>query len=165
MMRLGHQAAAQTAWLGYCAWVEISGRPPLDWREILCGAVVASSMCADDWSPDVDQGGWLAKVIPGGHRGITHTPELVIPLLWLVHHMLAGRGYDWFALAAAAAWGSHLLVDFACGRIPFLLLGGRRVGLGFRTGGTVEAALTWLMTATCLPLGWVALGGPNPFTS
>jgi hypothetical protein len=161
MMRLGHQAAAQTTWLGYCTWLTMHGQP-MDWREVACGAVVASSMCADDWSPDVDQGGWLAKVIPGGHRGITHTPEIVAVLLWLVHYALAGRGYDWFPRGATAAWGSHLAVDFICGRIPFLILGGRRIGLGLRTGGLGEAALTWLMTVACLPLAWVALGGPLP---
>lgn len=161
MNRLGHQAAAQSTWLTYCAYLQHAGTP-LDWQEIACGCVVASSMCADDWSPDVDQRGWLAKLIPGGHRGPTHMPEVVLAALWLVHHFLGGRGYDWFSLAAAAGWGSHLAADFFFGRIPFLVLGGRRVGFTFDTGGFVERVVTWLLAVACVPLAWWALGSPAP---
>lgn len=156
MNRIGHQSAAQFTWLAIA-----TQSPGLGWQEITCGMVVASSMCADDWSPDVDHRGWIAKVLPGGHRGISHMPEVVIGALWLIHHFLAGRGYDWFPLAAGAAWGSHLAADFLHGRIPFLILGGRRVGFTFDTGGRVEAALTWVLTVACLPLAWVAFGEPG----
>lgn len=163
-MREGHQAAAQATWLGYCTWLATHGQP-MNWREVLCGCVVASSMCADDWSPDSDQGGHVAKVLPGGHRWVTHMPELVIPALLLVHAGTAGRGYDWFALAASAAWLSHLAGDALFGRIPSLILTplfGIRLGFTFKTGGLLDRALTWVLTAACLPLAWVALGGPLP---
>lgn len=156
-MRIGHQAAAQATWLSYCAL------NPTGWQEIVCGAVVASSMCADDWSPDVDQGGYIAKILPGGHRGLTHMPEVVIAALWVVNHFLAGRGYDWFALGAGAAWLSHLTVDFGWGRIPFLLLGGRRLGFKLNTGGPAERVVTWALSGGCLPLAWVAFGATSIF--
>ncbi len=88
-------------------------------------------------------------------------PEVVIAGLWLVLHVLEGRGYEWFPLAAAAAWGSHLLADAIFGRIPLLILGGRRVGFTFKTGGRVDAAVTWVLSVGCLPLAWWALGGPG----
>jgi hypothetical protein len=157
--RLGHQAAAQFAWLGYAAYSAHSAAP-MGWQEIACGMVVASSMCADDWSPDADQGGWVAKILPGGHRGVSHMPELVLVGLWVIHHYVSGRGYDWFILAAGAGWLSHLIADACFGRIPLLILGGRRVGFTFKTGSRVEAALTWVLSVGCLPLAWVAFGGP-----
>lgn len=156
MNRAGHQATAQATWLTYCA------THPMGWQEIVCGAVVASSMCADDWSPDADRGGWIAKLLPGGHRGVTHMPEVVLAGLWVIHHFLTGRGYDWFVIAAGAGWLSHLAADFVHGRIPFLLLGGRRLGFTFDTGGPFETAVTWLLTIACLPLAWMAFGGPLP---
>jgi hypothetical protein len=152
MNRLGHQAAAQAAWLGFAAV------HPLPWQQVVAGAVVASSMCADDWSPDVDQGGWLANVLPGGHRWVTHMPELVAALAWAVIYFSTTAGFGWFGWAAAAAWGSHLAVDCLFGRIPLLILGGRRVGLTFDTGGFTERVLTWAFTVAALPLAWIAVG-------
>jgi hypothetical protein len=155
MNRLGSQMAVQAGWLGYCAMT-----PGLGWQEVMCGAIVASSMAADDWSPDADQGGWVAKIVPGGHRGPLHMPEVVAVGMYGLDRVLEGRGYDWFAHAAAIAWGIHLATDFVCGRIPFLILGGRRVGLGFKTGGLLERVLTFLLAVACVPLAWLALMPP-----
>lgn len=156
MNRAGHQAAAQAAWLTAAAL-----HPGLSITEIICGAVVASSMAADDWSPDADQRGWMADLIPGGHRGVTHMPEVVALALWGVIHVTTEAGFGWFGWAAAAAWGSHLLVDAGWGRIPSLLLGGRRIGFKLNTGGPTEKAATWLMAVGCVPLLWWALGMPG----
>lgn len=165
MNRLGHQAAAQATWLGYCSYEQLLGGWDLSWQHVLAGAVVASSMCADDWSPDADQGGVMAKIIPGGHRGPTHMPELVAGALYLLA-MVATDDLDWFVYAAAAAWGSHLAMDFFFGGIPFALasvLGTRkRIGLKLDTGGPTEKVLTGLLTGLALPLAYIALGGPIP---
>lgn len=156
-MRLGHQAGAQFAWLALAHYSD------LGWKEVLMGAVVASSMCADDWSPDADQGGWTAKILPGGHRGPTHMPEAVAVTLFLMWQVLA-PDHAWFVLAAGAAWGSHLLLDAIFGGIPWLvptMLGYRkRVGLGLKTGGPADRALAWCFTVGSVPLAWIALGGP-----
>jgi membrane-bound metal-dependent hydrolase YbcI (DUF457 family) len=153
--RLGHEAAAQFAWLGFCATHD---QP---WQIVIAGAVVASSTCSGDWSPDSDQGAWVGKLIPGGHRGPTHMPELVALALWLFAYC-AGPELDWFVMAVTAGWLSHLVADAAFGRIPLLVLGGRRVGLRFKTGGKVEDVLAWCLSVAALPLAWVALGGPIP---
>ncbi len=104
----------------------------------------------------------MAKIIPGGHRGPTHMPELVAGVLFLLT-MVAGDDLDWFVLAAAAAWGSHLFVDFFWGGIPFALatLAGNRKRIGFKldTGGPTEEMVTWGLTMAAFPLAYLALGG------
>jgi len=165
MNRLGHQAAAQATWLGICSYRQLAPDMPLSWQHVVAGAVVASSMCADDWSPDADQGGVMAKIIPGGHRGPTHMPELVGVVLYTLG-TLVGRDLDWFVLAASAAWGSHLFVDFFWGGIPFAAatLSGnhRRIGFRLDTGGPAEQVVTVILTAAAIPLAYVALGGQLP---
>lgn len=155
MNRLGHEAAAQFAWLGFCV-IE-----PQPWQIVIAGAVVASSTCSGDWSPDADQGAWVGKLIPGGHRGPTHMPELVALTLWLFAD-LSPALLDWFVMAVAAGWGSHLATDCGWGRIPLLVLGGKRVGLRFKTGGQIESVVAWFLSVASLPLAWVAFGGPIP---
>ncbi len=167
MNRLGHQAAAQATWLGICSYEQLIGRWDLGWQHVLAGCIVASSMCADDWSPDVDQGGWMAKIIPGGHRGPTHMPEIVGAVLFGLS-LVMPPDLDWFLMAAAAAWGSHLAGDFLCGGIPWAAatLGGnrKRIGFGIKTGGPVEKALTTFLTVISFPLAYVALGGQLPIS-
>lgn len=165
MNRLGHQAAAQATWLGLCTYEQLAGNWSMGWEHVVAGAVVASSMCADDWSPDADQGGVMAKIIPGGHRGPTHMPELVAGVLYLLT-MAAPEDLDWFVLAAAAAWGSHLAMDFFWGGIPFALAtltgNSRRIGFRLDTGGPAESVVTLLLTASSVPLAYLALGGSLP---
>ncbi|MBT0770876.1 hypothetical protein KIH74_18195 [Kineosporia sp. J2-2] len=165
MNRLGHQAAAQATWLGVCTFERLVVDTPLTWQHVLAGAIVASSMCADDWSPDADQGGYMAKIIPGGHRGPTHMPELVAAVLFLLGRV-AGQDLDWFVAAAAAAWGSHLFVDFFWGGIPFGIatLAGNKKRIGFKldTGGPAEEVVTTGLTCIAIPLAYIALGGPLP---
>lgn len=151
----GHRIVANASWLAIAGAIHVG---PM---EVLCGAIVASSMSSDDFSPDVDQRGLLAKVIPGGHRGMTHTPELVTAGLWLFIWLTTSAGYPWFGWAAAAGWGSHLLADMAWGRIPFLITGGRRVGLTLDTGGPAEHAVAWVLGLACVPLTWWAIGAPG----
>ncbi|MCE0540298.1 hypothetical protein LWF15_32865 [Kineosporia rhizophila] len=166
MNRLGHQAAAQATWLSICSYEQLYGDWHLGWQHVVAGAVVASSMCADDWSPDADQGGVMAKIIPGGHRGPTHMPELVFAVLYGLSLVLT-PDLDWFLMAAAAAWGSHLAADFLFGGIPFALAtltgNSRRIGAGFKTGGKFEKVLTGTLTALSLPLAYIAVGGNIPF--
>ncbi|GAA3636215.1 hypothetical protein GCM10022223_63330 [Kineosporia mesophila] len=168
MNRLGHQAAAQATWLSVCTAERFLGEQALSWQHVVAGAIVASSMCADDWSPDSDQGGVMAKIIPGGHRGPTHMPELVAGVLYLLT-VVAGDDLDWFVIAAAAAWGSHLAVDFFWGGIPFgiLTLMGNKKRMGFKlnTGGPAEEVVTWIMTFASVPLAYLALGGPTPWVT
>ncbi len=60
MNRLGHQAAAQATWLGYCTFDRFYDNGEtlmMSWQHVLAGAIVASSMCADDWSPDATRAG------------------------------------------------------------------------------------------------------------
>ncbi len=166
MNRIGHQAAAQAAWLGFCTGERLLLHDSaLSWQHVLTGMVVASSMCADDWSPDSDQGGVMAKIIPGGHRGPTHMPELVAAVLFGLTFVV-GDDLDWFVLAAAAAWGSHLFVDFFWGGIPFLIptLFGykKRIGTKLDTGGPAEHWMTLVLVTLAIPLGYVAFGGDIP---
>jgi hypothetical protein len=154
MNRLGHQMAAQAAWLA------VAGHQGFAPQEIFTGAVVASAMCADDWSPDSDQGGWVARFVPKGHRGPLHMPEVALALIWLVQHVTVGRGYDFFWQAAAVAWLTHLAIDLPWGKIPLLILGGRRVGLTLDTGGPTEKVVTFLLAVAAVPLLWLALVPP-----
>jgi membrane-bound metal-dependent hydrolase YbcI (DUF457 family) len=154
MNRLGHQCAAQAAWLA------VAGHQGYAPAEVITGAIVASAMCADDWSPDSDQGGWVAKVVPGGHRGLLHMPEVALGLIWLTKHFTEGRGYDWFWQATAVAWLTHLAIDLPWGKIPFLIFGGHRVGFKLKTGGPTERAVTFLLAAASMPLAWQALMPP-----
>jgi len=158
--RVGHQAAAHATWLMVCTLERFDGSL-VGWQYVLAGAVVASSAAADDWSPDADQGGWAAKVIPGGHRGITHTPEAVAAALWLAWTYV-DPGLAWAVVAVACAWGSHLVVDSACGRLPFAVLLGRRCGFGWGNDSRRARALAWGLAVASIPLAWAAVGGPLP---
>jgi membrane-bound metal-dependent hydrolase YbcI (DUF457 family) len=151
----GHRIFSQVVFLTAAGFVHV-GAP-----ELAFGAIVASATASDDYSPDADQRGMWAKLIPGGHRGPTHTPEIVALALAGVIWLTAARGYPWAGWAVAAGWGSHLLGDWLFGAIPWLILGGRRAGLGLKTGGRVEAALSWVLGVACVPLLWWALGAPG----
>lgn len=130
------------------------GWPPL---QAGAGLVVALGVSGGRLSPDMDQyRGWRLgdKVLPdealghGGplqHRGITHwwgLPVAAVPLVALVP-----PGYRWIAVAALAAWVSHLVGDLLFGKacvyahrgpgIPLAPWWGH-VGLGLDAGGTVE---------------------------
>lgn len=151
----GHRIAANATWLAIAGLIHIGP------AEILCGAIVASSTAADDFSPDIDQRGILADLIPGGHRGPTHMPELVALGLGLFVWLTTTSGYPWFGWAVAAGWGSHLFMDMWWGRIPFLILGGRRFGTKLDTGGPAEHAVAWALGVACVPLIWWAVGHPG----
>jgi hypothetical protein len=153
MMRLGHQAAAQAGWLAVAIH---QGYAP---QEVIVGAVIASAMCADDWSPDSDQG-WVGKFV-GGHRGVIHMPEVALGLIWGARHFTDGRGYDFAWQAFAVAWLTHILVcDLPFGRVPLLILFGRHVGFRFDTGGPFERVLTIGLWLAAVPLYYLALMPP-----
>jgi membrane-bound metal-dependent hydrolase YbcI (DUF457 family) len=76
---------------------------------LLAGALVMAN------APDLD---FLPGLLVGEpvayHRGVTHTlGALVVVCLttWAVARLLRSRSAWWWALAAGAAYGSHLLVD------------------------------------------------------
>ena len=154
-----HRAVAVATWLTAAPHLGVT-RP----LEYAVGAAVALACGHGHLSPDCDHPSispWLAAVIPGGHRGITHWPPVTAALLLAAQH--AGA-YSWQVLAVALAWASHQAADAICGEIPLWPRargGWHRAGLCLATGGWFEryialpAALAtscWAAAATGLPM-------------
>jgi membrane-bound metal-dependent hydrolase YbcI (DUF457 family) len=148
-MGSGHRAAAAAAWLGVAPLLGVH-----DWRQLAAGVVVAGACGDGKLSPDADQRGVSAKLIPGGHRAITHWWPVPLLIWWGSTH--AGL-YGWAVLAVAVAWASHVLADAVFGEIPVWPKRGGwyRVGLGLKTGGRIERAATPVLAAVAAWLAWV----------
>jgi membrane-bound metal-dependent hydrolase YbcI (DUF457 family) len=113
------------------------------------GAVVAAGFARGKLSPDADQRGVSAWLIPGGHRGVTHWP-VALAVLAVAAVVFVPPGWQWAARAVLAGWTSHLAMDGIFGRIPVWPTAGgwRRAGLGLRTGGITERLATPLLALT-----------------
>jgi hypothetical protein len=127
-----HRVAAAAAWLATATHLGVGG-----WQ-LAAGTVIAGAAGHGILSPDVDQRGLLADVIPGGHRGITHWWPIPVAMWWAV-------------LAVAIAWASHIAADAIFGAVPLTprLRGGWvHSGIGLRTGGFTERWVArWVLLA------------------
>jgi len=145
----GHRPAACAAWLGTAPLLGVH-----DWRILAAGTIVAGATGAGRLSPDADRYPLLAKLIPGGHRAVTHWWP--VPLLaWWVSTLAGVHG--WMVLAVAVAWASHLVADAVFGEVPVWPCHGGwvRAGMGLRTGGWVERAVTPILVVAAVWLAWV----------
>ena len=129
-------------------------------------AVGAAVGMTSAWLPDLDQvGSGVARAIPLGwlpglvlkHRGPTHLALAagLYTLLWVRWVVPHAHLPPWLALAAAAGYCTHLLLDLPTDDgIPLLWpLVPRRVGAGLlHTGGLIERAV--LLPVLVLVLGW-----------
>jgi hypothetical protein len=126
--------------------------------------VIAATFAQGRLSPDVDQRGIPAKLIPGGHRGITHWPIALAAVTAAVVTIVPDP-WQWPARAVLAGWVSHLAVDFLWGELPVWPKRGKgwhRAGLGLDTGGRLEALATpalWIATAAVTVLAITGCGG------
>jgi len=148
-----HRVAAVAAWLGVAPHLGVTP------GQLVVGTLFAGAAGHGRLSPDADQEGWLAKLIPGGHRGITHWWPVTLVMF------LAGTRlgtYGWQVEAVAVAWASHLGGDVVFGEIPVLpRRGGRwvRFGVGLDTGGWSERWVARpLLLLTVLALALVDAG-------
>lgn len=171
MMGDSHARAGVAAWFTYAGAVTlIPAAAPLrmDVFELLAGAVVAGATSHGWLSPDADGHKWLAKLIPGGHRGPLHMPDLMAAvgagLLYLAWDSPARS----MVAALVVAWlVGHLASDAAFGKVPFLLAGGRRYGLSLETDGWFERVIVRkLLLPVALVAGaasaWMTSGLPVP---
>jgi membrane-bound metal-dependent hydrolase YbcI (DUF457 family) len=158
MMGRSHAPAGTLTWFGVSAALAIAPAytdaplPELDVFQVVYGAVMAGATAHDWLSPDADRHPILGRLIPGGHRGPLHTPEIVAAisalLLWLSWDSPAAGT----SLAVAVGWMSHVLADAVFGEVPWLIAGGRRHGLGLDTDGVFERCVVrpLLAPAACL---------------
>ena len=156
MMRAGHHAVAAAGWLTLAPVLA----PHAPAWQVAATTVVAGVTAAGKTSPDMDQRGVSAVVIPGGHRRVTHTVELAV--LVAVAGWLA-PGIWW--RAAAFGWASHVVADAPFGGVPVAVLGMRRVGLRFKTGGPVEWVVAAGLTAWSVWLAAMLVPGVPEFVA
>lgn len=171
MMGPSHSRSAVAAWFVTAGALTLAPAytdvplPVLDLWEVGYGAVVAGAVSHGWLSPDADGHRWLGKLIPGGHRGPLHMPDLVAvvcaALLWLSWASPA-RG---MTMALTVGWLSHVAGDFFYGRVPFALTGGKRVGFELDTDGWVERwfvrrLLGVAAVVSGVAVVWVGLGMP-----
>jgi membrane-bound metal-dependent hydrolase YbcI (DUF457 family) len=112
--------------------------------------VIAATFAQGRLSPDIDQRGIPAKLIPGGHRGITHWPVMLVVIAAAAVTLVPGP-WQWPVRFVVVGWASHLAGDFVWGRLPVWprrWTGWHRAGLGLDTGGQLETLAT--------PVLWVA---------
>jgi membrane-bound metal-dependent hydrolase YbcI (DUF457 family) len=137
-----HRVAAAAAWLATATHLGVGG-----WQ-LAAGTVIAGAAGHGILSPDVDQRGLLADVIPGGHRGITHWWLIPVAMWWAAGH---AHTYRWAVLAVAIAWASHIAADAIFGAVPLTpqLRGGWvHAGIRLRTGGFTERWVArWVLLA------------------
>ena len=127
-----HRTAAVAAWLVTAPHLGVTP------GQLAFGAVIAGACGHGRLSPDADLDGLSARIIPGGHHGITHWP-VTTACIWLAS--LAAGGYAWQVWAVAVAWTSHVAADAVFGTIPIIPHGGghwTRIGLGVHTGSPAE---------------------------
>jgi len=135
MMGPSHRVVGVVAFVVAAPYVGIT-----DWRYIALGALVAGIFAHGILSPDMDQAYyWTSKLIPGGHRAVTHFWLWPVIGGWVALRYVP-IGWSWFALAVVIAWSSHIAGDFIFGRIPVWKRwhGWQYAGLGFKTGGFFE---------------------------
>ncbi|HEX5347875.1 MAG TPA: metal-dependent hydrolase [Pseudonocardiaceae bacterium] len=147
MMGPSHRVAGVAAWLAVAETAGLTALPAA------AGAVIAAATSHGRLSPDMDRYPFLGRVIPGGHRGITHW----WPVLALFAVLLWTPAPWWIAGALATAWGSHILADAVFGRVPVWWARGKWEchGLGFKTGGPVELWLAVpVFTVVAVWLAW-----------
>lgn len=150
-MGRSHRLAGASLWLAAAPAFGVHG-----WHW-LAGAAIAGACAHGRLSPDMDVYPLLGKVIPGGHRGVTH--------FWLWPLLLAAAAalvpYGWVVAAVAVAWGSHVATDGVFGRVPVWPRRGisrwRYAGVGLRTGGLLERAVA--VPAFLALAAWVLLLG------
>lgn len=140
MMGPSHRVLGSVAWLGAAPLIDRD----ILWWQLAAGILVAGATAHGRLSPDADRYPMLGRVIPGGHRGVTHWWPL--PLVIYLIGVATARSdmwsfrVDWIIFAVAVAWASHDVSDFVFGKIPIFRK--RRhwktAGLGFRTGGAIE---------------------------
>lgn len=159
MMGRTHRPLGVATWFTLAALLVATDWIVLDVWQVLAGAIIAEATSSGPKSPDADGHPILARLIPGGHRGPLHMPDLVALvgalLLWL-----SGDSPAHFAVAAVVCgWLTHLLLgDLPFGGVPWAVLwlvfrDGRRHGLKLRTDGWFERTL---VRRAMLPLSWVA---------
>jgi membrane-bound metal-dependent hydrolase YbcI (DUF457 family) len=138
MMGPDHRIAGVVAWFAAVPPLGVHGWP------VAAGAVVAGATAHGRLSPDADQFHWLAKVIPGGHRGITHWWVFPLAGIWWATYLIGP--YRWELAVISIAWASHIITDAVFGKVPILpkLFKGHGhsrwvyLGLGLKTGGKIE---------------------------
>jgi membrane-bound metal-dependent hydrolase YbcI (DUF457 family) len=136
MMGRSHVVAGVAGWALVVPLLGFHGWP------VVVGAVVAGSCAHGRLSPDCDRYPLLGRLVPGGHRGLTHWWPVPITGLWAAS--FAGP-YRWLAVAVVVGWASHILGDAVFGRVPLwprLRRRGRSRwfvgGVGLKTGGMLE---------------------------
>jgi len=163
----GHYALGASAGLVYAQLA------PVTWWQGILAVPVAAGVSYAAVSPDIDQSKlwrWLDKPVPdealgnGGpmqHRGVSHWWGIFAALTWV--WWTATPRDLWFGLlfavlgAVMAGWWSHLAADAVVGRagqgrragVP-LLPWWAHIGLGFKCGGPVERALTYVVPVAVL---------------
>lgn len=138
MMGPSHRVAGVAAWLAFADLTRAAAVP------VAAGVVLAAATSHGRLSPDMDNYPLLAKVIPGGHRGIAHWWP--VPALFLL--ALFTSVPWWIPVSVTVAWGSHLVTDAVFGKasrnrpagVPVLRSRGRwrYVGVGLKAGGATE---------------------------
>lgn len=150
----GHRVVAVAAWLGAAPHLGVT----VPWQ-VAAGAVVAGACGHGRLSPDMDHptvAPLLARLVPGGHRGILHWWPVPLVLLWAAFH--AGV-YAWQVEAVAVAWASHIAGDAIFGEVPLFPRargGWYRNGVGLHTGGLVERWAA-IPAATLVAVLWGAI--------
>ena len=142
MMGPNHRLAGVVAWIGLAPYLGIHATAIIFQDALICGVMAHGIL-----SPDMDQATyWTSKLIPGGHRGITHWwpitfSVLAVPAAYLIGAHIGMSEWRWLPLTIAVSWASHIAGDFVFGRIPILprLKGGwHYFGLGLKTDGFTE---------------------------
>lgn len=139
MMGESHSRAGVLTWFGVATWQATQGREALDVWQVASGAILVGATARGWLSPDADGHRWLGKIIPGGHRGPLHCPDLVFAVGALLWWLSAASPAHFAVGAVVIGWLSHLLGDALFGGVPFLVLGARRrYGLHLDTDGWFE---------------------------
>lgn len=159
MMGESHSRAGVVAWFGLTTWQAAGGGEALDVWQVASGAILVAATARGWLSPDADGHRWLGKVIPGGHRGPLHCPDLVSAVGVLLWHLSVASSAHFAVGAVVVGWLSHLLGDALFGGVPFLVLGGRRrYGLRLDTDGWFERwVVRRLLLVMALAAGVLAL--------
>lgn len=154
MMGESHSRAGVVTWFALTTAQTVRvGEGPDVWQ-VAAGAVLVAATSRGWLSPDADGHRWLGKVIPGGHRGPLHCPDLVCAVGALLWYLSASSPAHFAVGAVIIGWLSHLLGDALFGGVPFFVLGARRrYGLRLDTDGWFER---WVVRRLLLVFALVA---------
>jgi hypothetical protein len=148
-----HRAVAVATWLAAAPHLGVT-HP----GHLAAGTAIALACGHGHLSPDADSNTvapLLARLIPGGHRGVLHLWAVPLAIGWAAP--LTGV-YSWQVLAVALAWASHIAADAICGEVPIAPRtrgGWHRAGLSLATGGAFERRVA--TPAAILAAAWCAL--------